>query len=144
MEKNYRKEAEMACKAWVEAHPFHGPTVSMDDANFDLREAADLTRQAKIDKQHILRSIEAQRGAEQVLGQQREDVSLLPDREAERIQAEWVEAAAAQAKNYAQSRNAGATPKAFDPNNKEEVDIRNGVKTWIESKRKKNWFKKSN
>jgi hypothetical protein len=120
------------------------------ESNFDLREgaglkdAAALIKQAQLEKQQILRQIEAERGSQRAVEEQRENVSLLPDREAQRIQAEWIEQAAAQASRYCQSKNAGATPKASDPNNKEEVDIRNGVKTWIESKRKKNWFKKSN
>jgi hypothetical protein len=144
MEKNYQKEAEMACKAWVEAHPFHGPTVSMDDANFDLREATDLIRQAKIDKQHILRDIERQRGNEETLAQQRENVSLLPDREAQRIEAEWIKDAEASALRYCQSRNAGATPKAFNPANQEEVDLRNGVLSWLERQRAKRSLYKKN
>jgi hypothetical protein len=128
---DYTKEAQMACKAYVQAHPFYGPSFSLDDADFSLSEAADLISRAKIEKQQILQNIEAQRGTQQALDQQREDVSLLPDREAERIQSEWVQQATEQAKNYAQSRNAGATPKAFDPNDKEQADIRSGVLSWI-------------
>ncbi|HKU75831.1 MAG TPA: hypothetical protein VJR02_18120 [Pyrinomonadaceae bacterium] len=114
------------------------------DSNFDLREAADLIRRAKLDKQTILRSIEAQRGTQQRLDQQREDVSLLPDREAERIQAEWVKDAKASALRYCDSRNAGATPKAFNPANQEEVDLRNGVLGWLAKQRAKRSLYKKN
>ena len=143
MEKDYTKEAQMACAAWVKAHPFHGPIHSLDDADFSLNEAAELIRQARIEKQQILRNIERQRGQEEALGQQRENVSLLPDREAEQIQAEWLEQASAQALRYCQSKNSGATPKSFDANDAEQRDIRSGVLSWIKSKRKKQWFKKN-
>lgn len=110
------------------------------ESNFDLREAADLIRQAKISKQRILADIERQHGNEEALAQQRENVSLLPDREAERIQSEWRERATAQAKNWAESRNRGATPRAtqgVDP------DIQLGVLSWIERQRRRGHLKKN-
>src|SRR5688572_20169332 len=101
MGKSYTEQAQAECKAYVEAHRhFHAPAYFLDEGdevNFNLSEAAEMIRQAKVDKQNILRAIEAQRGTQQALDQQREDVSLLPDREAERIQSEWVQQATAQA-----------------------------------------------
>ena len=142
-EKDYTELAQRLNEQYVKEHPFHGAPVSMNDdrdADFDLRDAAGLIRAAKIEKQQILRQIEAERGSQDALAQAREDVSLLPDRETERIQAGWVEAAAVQAKNYAQSRNAGATPKAFDPNDKEQKDIRDGVISWIKKQKMRGNF----
>ena len=96
------------------------------DSNFDLREAADLIRQAKIDKQHILRDIERQRGAEKELDQQRENISLLPDRETEAIQSEWRQQAKQQAESYAAATNSGKRLRSG-----EDKDIRDGVLSWL-------------
>jgi hypothetical protein len=101
------------------------------ESSFDLKEANSLIKRAQLEKQNILRQIEAERGSQDALAQAREDISLLPDREAEKVRHDWLEQASIQAKNYAQSRNAGASPKSFDPNNKEEADIRSGVLSWI-------------
>jgi hypothetical protein len=133
---DYTKQAQMLAKQY--ARNFHGPSYSLDDNDADfssLREASDLIAEARVEKQQILRNIEAQRGTQQALDQQREDVSLLPDREAQRIQAEWREQATAQGKAYSESKNRGATPRAFDPNNKEQADIRSGVISWIKKQK---------
>jgi hypothetical protein len=131
MEKDYSREAQMAAEAYVKAHPhFHGPITSMDDSdvNFSLKDTSELIVQSRIDRQQALRRIEA----EQELAQVREDISLLPDREAEKVRHDWLEQASAQASRYCQSRNSGASPKSFDPNDKEQADIRSGVLSWIE------------
>lgn len=112
------------------------------DSSFDLRDAAGLIKRAQQEKQNILRQIEAERGSQEVLAQQRENVSLLPDREAERIQSEWIKDAEASALRYCQSRNAGATPKAFDPNDKEQADIRSGVLSWLKKQRARGHYPK--
>ena len=101
------------------------------ESDFDLKEANSLIKKAQLEKQQILRQIEAERGSQDDLAQARQDVSLLPDREAEKVRHDWLEQASVQAKNYAQSRNAGASPKSFDPNDKEQADIRSGVLSWI-------------
>ena len=109
------------------------------DSRFDLKTANDLIRQAKIDKAQALRRIEAQRGAQQELEQQREDVSLLPDREAEKIQADWIKEAEASALAYVTSRNKGATPRStqgVDP------DLFRSTLSWIEKQRGRNWWPK--
>jgi hypothetical protein len=140
---DYTKEAERALAEYMRSHAeFHGPITSIGDsnANFDLRDAADLIRQAKIHKQHTLQNIEAQRGAEQELDQAREDIGLLPDREAERVRDEWREQSKLQAQNFAAARNRNSQPRAtqsVDP------DILRSTLSWIESKRKKQWFKKA-
>jgi hypothetical protein len=133
MEKDYTREAQMAAEAYVKAHPhFHGPITSMDDdADFSLREAADLIKTAAAERQQALQRIEAQRGSQEALAQAREDISLLPDREAEKVRHDWLEQASAQASRYCLSRNAGASPKSFDPNDKEQAGIRSGVLSWI-------------
>jgi hypothetical protein len=142
MERDYTREAQMAAEAYVKAHPyFHGPITSMDDgdADFSLKDAADLIKTATAERQQALRRIEAQRGSQDELAQQRENVSLLPDREAQRIQAEWVEQASAQASRYCQSRNRGATPRAtqdVDP------DLYRSTLSWVEKQRGRNWWPK--
>lgn len=110
------------------------------ESEFDLRTASDLIKRAAQEKQNILRQIDAERGSQDELAQVRENVSLLPDREAERIQAGWVEAAKDQASRYCQSRNNGATPKAFDPDNKEEADIRQSTLSWIKRQKMRGSF----
>src|SRR5688500_11771011 len=139
---NYTKEAEMALAAYMRAQRnFDGRTVSMDDdARFSLKDASELIRQARIDKQHILRDIERERGSQDALGQAREDVSLLPDREAQKIQSQWIKDAEASASRYCQSKNAGGTPRSFDPNDKDQVDIRLGVLSWLERQRARGHF----
>lgn len=102
-----------------------GKFASVESA-FDLREAADLIRQAKIDKQHILRDIERQHGAENELDQQRENISLLPDRETEAIQSEWRQQAKQQAEAYAAATNTGKRLRSG-----EDKDIRDGVLSWL-------------
>jgi hypothetical protein len=130
---DYTKQAQMLAKQY--ARNFHGPSYSLDDgeATFNLNEASEMIRQAKIEKAQILRQIESQRGPQEILDQQREDVSLLPDREAERIQAEWAEAAKAQAEHYAIARNKkGTTPRStqgVDPS------ITSSVLSWIKKQR---------
>jgi len=139
---DYTKEAERALAEYMRSHAeFHGPITSIGDsnANFDLRDAADLIRQAKIDKQHILQNIEAQRGSREALAQAREDVSLLPDREAERVRDEWLEQSKLQAQNYAEARNRNSQPRAtqsVDP------DILRSTLSWIANKRKRNYWPK--
>lgn len=142
MGKDYTREAQMAAEAYVKAHPhFHGPTYSLEgDVNFSLDEAAKLIALSKIERQHILQTIANQEQSQEVLAQARENVSLLPDAAAERIQREWIESAAAQAKKYSDARNRNSQPRSTlgtDPS------ITDGVISWIESKRKKNWFKSS-
>ena len=82
------------------------------ESNFDLREAADLIRRSKLEKAQILRQIEAQRGEQQELHQQREDVALIPGWEGERMQREWAKEAKQQAESYAAATNSG---KRRDP-----------------------------
>lgn len=109
------------------------------ETEFDLRTATDLIKQAAQEKQNILRQIERQRGAEKELDQQREDVSLLPDREAEKIQSEWIKEAEASALAYVTSRNKGATPRStqdVDP------DLYRSTLSWIEKQRGRNWWPK--
>lgn len=139
MEKDYTREAQMAVESYVKTHPhFHGPITSMNEgtADFSLKEASDLIKTAAPERQHALRRIEA----EQELAQQRENVSLLPDREAERIQAEWVEQSRQQAEAYSKSKNSGATPRStqgVDP------DVRLGVLSWIDRQRRRGHLKKN-
>ena len=138
---DYTELAQRLNEAYVKAHPFHGPATAMDSADLSLRDASALIKEAALEKARILKSIQEQRGAQQELEEARENVGLLPDREAMKIQREWIEHAKQQGEAYSQSKNRGATPRAtqgVDP------DIRSGVLTWIESKRKRNWFKKTN
>lgn len=111
------------------------------ESEFDLREAADLIRQAKIDKQHILRDIERQRGQEEALGQQRENVALIPGWEGERMQREWAKEAEASARQYAEATN--AKKRWRPPKNQEDADIRDGVLSWIERQRRRGNLKKN-
>jgi hypothetical protein len=125
---DYTKQAQHLADEY--ARHFHGPTYSLDDnyVDFNLRDATDLIRQAKIEKQNILQRIAANEELQGVSDQQRENVSLLPDREAERIQAEWREQAEAQARLYSESRKRNSQPRStqgVDP------DIREGVISWI-------------
>jgi hypothetical protein len=118
-----------------------GNFVSIDSgSDFNLRDAAGLIRRAQQEKQEILRRIDSQRGTEEAMAQQRENVSLLPDREAERIQSEWREQSKLQAQSYADSVNRGATPRAFDPNDKEQRDIRDGVISWLKKQKMRGSF----
>jgi hypothetical protein len=131
MTKSYTKQAQAECKAYVEAHRhFLTPAYSLgeSEATFNLNDAASLIRRAQLEKQLVLRDIERKRGQEEALGQQREDISLLPDREAEKIQAEWRELAEAQARSYSEARNRNAHPRSTlgtDPS------ITEGVISWI-------------
>lgn len=111
------------------------------DSNFDsnLRDAAGLIKQAQLEKAQILRHIEAQRGAEKELEKQRENISLLPDRETEKIQADWVKDAEASARSYASARNRNSQPRAtqgVDP------DLYRSTLSWIEKQRGRNWWPK--
>jgi len=130
---DYTELAQQLNEAYVRAHPFHGPIISMDgEAEFSLRDAADLINQAQQNKEQYLRSKARQQHANAIVGQARQDVSLLPDAESQR---KLVEQGIEQAKRYCQSKNAGATPRSFDPNNKDQVDIRNGVLGWLKKQR---------
>jgi len=124
---DYTKQAQMLAEQY--ARNFYGPTYSLDDdANFSIDEAARLIMQARIDKQHALRRITAQEQSQEELAQAREDVSLLPDREAEKIQREWIKDAEASARSHAEARNRNSTPRStqdIDPS------IREGVISWI-------------
>lgn len=98
------------------------------ESEFDLRTASGLIKRAAQEKQNILRQIDAERGSQDELAQQRENVSLLPDREAERIEAQWIEAAKAQGKNYCDARNRNSQPRStqgVDP------DIFDSTLSWI-------------
>lgn len=136
---DYTKEAQMLAEQY--ARNFHGPTYSLDDdASFSLDEAAKLIALSKIERQHILQTIANQEQSQEALTQAREDISLLPDREAEKVRHNWLEQASAQASRYCQSRNAGASPKSFDPNDKEQADIRSGVISWIKKQKMRGNF----
>lgn len=137
---DYTKEAQMLAEQY--ARNFHGPSYSLDDdANFSLDEAARLIMQARIDKQHALRRITAQEQSQEELAQAREDVSLLPDREAEKIQHEWIKDAEASARSYAEARNRHSTPRStqgVDPS------ITDSVLSWVKKQRAKRSLYKKN
>jgi hypothetical protein len=135
---DYTKEAQMACKAYVQAHPFHGPSFSLDDndANLSLDEASRLIAVAQKEKYESLKA----KANKEVLAQQRSAVGLLPDRDAERLleelnksEEDYVADAKQQAEHYASARNKkGTTPRStqgVDPS------ITEGVISWIERQR---------
>ena len=126
MEKDYTREAQMAAEAYVKAHPyFHGPVTAMDsDVDFSLKDATDLIKTAAVERQQALRRIEAQ----QELAQARENVSLLPDREAEKIQAEWREQSRLQAQNYCDARNRHLHPRSTQG---VDSDLLQSTLSWI-------------
>jgi hypothetical protein len=97
-----------------------------------LRDTADLIRQAKIDKTQILRHIEAQRGAQQELDQQREDVALIPGWEGERMQRQWANEAKQQAESYAAATNSGKRLRSAIGT---DASITEGVLSWIKRQR---------
>jgi len=144
---DYTKEAQMACKAYVEAHPFHGPSFSLDDndANFSLDEASRLIAVAQKEKYERLKA----KANKEVLAQQRSAVGLLPDRDAERLleelnkpEQDYVAEAKQQAEHYAIARNKkGTTPRSstqgVDPS------ITEGVISWIERQRARGHWKRS-
>ena len=132
---DYTKEAQMLAEQY--ARNFHGPTYSLDDATFSIDEAARLIAQSKIERQHILRTIAAQEQSQEALDQQRENVSLLPDREAERIQRDWIKDAEASALRYCESVNKGATPRSTQG---VDSSITDGVISWIAKKRRQNFW----
>ena len=127
MEKDYTKQAQMLAEQY--ARSFHGPTYSLDgDVNFSLDEAAKLITQSRIDRQRTLQRIAAQEKSQEELAQVRENVGLLPDREAEKIQADWIKDAEASARSYASARNRNSQPRStqgVDP------DIFDSTLSWI-------------
>ena len=116
-----------------------GNFTSVESA-FDLREAASLIRQAKIDKQHILQDIERQRGAQQELHQQREDVALIPGWEGERMQRQWAKEAAQQAESYAAATNSGKRSRSTIGT---DASITEGVLSWIKRQRARGHYPKT-
>jgi len=124
---DYTKEAQMLAEQY--ARNFHGPTYSLDDdANFSLSETAELIAQSRIEDQRTLQRIAAQEQSQDELAPAREDVSLLPDREAEKIQHEWIKDAEASARSYAEARRRNSQPRSTigtDPS------ITEGVLSWI-------------
>jgi len=141
MGKDYTREAQMAAEAYVKAHPhFHGPTYSLDgDVNFSLSEAANLIAQSRIDRQRTLQRIAAQEQSQEELAQAREDVSLLPDREAEKVRHEWIKDAEASARSYASARNRHSQPRSTQD---VHPDLYRSTLSWIEKQRGRNWCHK--
>ena len=98
------------------------------ESEFDLRTAAGLIKKAAQGKQNILRQIYTEQGSRDELAQQLENVSLLPDREAERIQSEWAAQSKVQAEAYAAARNRHSHPRSTQG---VDQDIFQSTLSWI-------------
>ena len=141
MTKSYTEEAQRLADEY--ARQFHGPSFSLgdNDANYSLKETAELIAQSRIEKQQTLERIAAQEQSQQNLAQAREDVSLLPDREAEKIQHEWIKDAEASARSYAEARNRNSQPRSTvgtDP------AITDSVLSWVKKQKAKRALYKKN
>lgn len=110
------------------------------DSDFDLREAASLIKKAAQEKQEILRQIERERGSQQELKQQREDVALIPGWEGERMQRQWAKEAAQQAESYAAATNSGKRSRSTTG---ADASITEGVLSWIKRQRARGHYPKT-
>src|SRR5688500_1571857 len=118
-ESDYTAQANAEIDKYIASHrsDFNAPAIAMagNDATFtaadlSIEEAAQLIsearRQMKLERERNTQSKQSQ----EAVAQERDDVSKLPDREAERVRAEWAKEAAESAERYADARNRGSQP----------------------------------
>jgi|GEM_PF-3249159 len=106
---DYTKEAQRLADEY--ARHFHAPVVSMDDVNFADHSLLETSRQG---------------------------LETIDDRNAERLQKQWIEDAKIQAETYAAERNAGRQGRAYIT--EEEKSIRDGLVSWLRRQKMRGHF----